>query len=103
MPQYDLEQLVAAARARQIIYGGRKVHQDIANLGYSLNEVAICIQQLRADNFQKTWCNDDNTAIFDVYKIEFSPQDGQNDSIYMKLRLLDNGQVFVGLGSFHLA
>jgi hypothetical protein len=104
MPYYSLEKIIAAAKAGQIIYGGRNVNRDIANLGYTLNEVADCIMQLQPEHHQKIWVNDNNTIVFDVYIIEFSPRrDGQIDSIYMKLRLMDNGQINVGLGSFHLS
>lgn len=102
MTHYSLEKIVAAAKAQQIIYGGRKVGNDISNLGYTLEEVARCIAQLRPEHFQKTFMYDDTANVFDAYKIEFSPWDGKTDLIYMKLRLLENGQIHVGLGSFHL-
>ena len=103
MPHYDLEKIIVAAKQKNIIYGGRKINQDIANLGYTLDEVSNCIAQLRPEHHQKIWTNDDNTCIFDVYIINFSPRESQTDSIYMKLRLLENGQIQVGLGSFHLS
>jgi hypothetical protein len=103
MPHYDLEKIIVAAKQRNIVYGGRKVNQDIANLGYTLDEVSDCIAQLRPEHHQKIWVSDDNSSVFDVYIIRFSPKEGQIDSIYMKLRLLKNGQIQVGLGSFHLS
>ena len=54
MPYYDLDKIITAARAQQIIYGGRKVMRDIANLGYSLKEVGSCISQLEVRHFNKT-------------------------------------------------
>lgn len=103
MPYYSLEKIIVAAKAQQIIYGGRKVNSDIVNLGYTLDEVARCISQLQPENYQKTLEYDDNGRVFDAYKIGFSPQDGQIDSIYIKLRLLENGEIQIGLGSFHLS
>ena len=52
MPHYSLEKIIAAAKAGQIIYGGRKVNRDIANLTYTENEVAGCIAQLRPEHHQ---------------------------------------------------
>lgn len=103
MPYYSLEKIIVAAKAELIIYGGRKVNSDIANLGYTLNEVARCISQLQPENYQKTLDYDDKGKVFDAYKINFSPQEEQTDSIYIKLRLLENGEVQIGLGSFHLS
>jgi hypothetical protein len=45
MPHYDLGQIIAAAKQKNIVYGGRKINQDIANLGYTLDEVSNCITQ----------------------------------------------------------
>ena len=103
MPHYDIDKIIVAAKQKNIIYGGRKINQDIANLGYTLDEVSNCIAQLRPEHHQKIWTSDDNAHIFDVYIINFSPRESQTDLIYMKLRLLANGQIQVGLGSFHLS
>ncbi|MEQ1739115.1 MAG: type II toxin-antitoxin system MqsR family toxin [Methyloglobulus sp.] len=103
MPYYSLEKIIAAANAQQIIYGGRKVNSDIANLGYTLDEVARCISQLKPEHYRKTHKFEDNSTVYDDYVIEFSPQEEKPDSIYIKLRLLENGEVQIGLGSFHLS
>lgn len=103
MPYYSLEKIIAAANAQQVIYGGRKVGIDISNLGYTIDEVARCISQLQHENYQKTLNYDDCGKVFDVYTINFSPRENQMDSIYIKLRLLENGEVQIGLGSFHLS
>ncbi len=103
MPYYDLEKIIMAAKQQNIVYGGRKVNRDIANLGYTLDEVSNCIMQLRPEHHQKIWVSDHNNHVFDVYIIDFSAKEGQTDSIYMKLRLLENGQIQIGLGSFHLS
>jgi hypothetical protein len=100
MPHYDLESIVAAAKSQRIIYGGRKVGNDIYNLGYTINDVAHCIEQLQPKHYQKT--EEYSNAIFDFYKTEFSPKLGQTDLIFMKLRLLTNNDIFVSIGSFHL-
>ena len=102
MACYDLQAVISAAKDQKIIYGGRKVSRDIANLEYTLNEVARCIQQLTPENFDKVWSDTAKSIKFDVYKIKFSPKEDVVDSIYIKLCLLDNGELFVKLGSFHL-
>lgn len=45
----------------------------------------------------------DKAAVFDVYAIDFlASENRQPDLIYIKLRLLENNQLWVSLGSFHL-
>ena len=102
MACYDLQAVILAAKAQKIIYGGRKVNQDVANLEYTINEVAACIQQLMPEHFEKVWTDTARSIKFDVYKIKFSPKKDVCDSIYIKLRLLDNGELYLSLGSFHL-
>ncbi len=105
MPHYSLDKIIDAAKKQNIIYGGRKVNRDISNLGYTLNEVAQCITQLQSHHYQKTleFSNENIKEIFDVYIIKFLICDEKQDTIYIKLRLLESGQIYIKLGSFHLS
>ena len=100
-PAYPLDEIRAAVEAGNIIYGGRKVQQDINNLGYTKNDVVRCIVSLVGTHYQKTLTFTDKGTVFDVYIRDFEHQKC-TDRIYMKLRLLPNGQMNVGIGSFHL-
>jgi len=100
-PAYPLDDIRAAAEAGNIVYGGRKVQRDINNLRYTKDEVIRCIVGLRGTHYQKTLTFTKDT-VFDVYIRDFEYQE-HTDRIYMKLRLLPKGQVYVGVGSFHLS
>ena len=102
-PRYDLEKVISAASRGDIIYAGRKVARDIANLDYTFNDVITCIKRLELKHYQKTWISEDNTALFDVYLIEYSINKNKKDTIYIKVRLLENDKIFLFLGSFHLS
>lgn len=100
-PAYPLDNIRALAEQNRIRYEGRKVSRDIANLGYTLDDVARCITGLRAAHFKETVVFEN--ATFDVYSKDFHrSEDLPPDRIYMKLRLLENGDLEVGIGSFHL-
>jgi hypothetical protein len=60
---------------------------------------------LQSHHYQKTleFDNENVKEIFDVYIIELSMGDGKLDTIYIKLRLLENGQIYIKLGLFHLS
>ncbi|MFO1431461.1 MAG: type II toxin-antitoxin system MqsR family toxin [Candidatus Competibacteraceae bacterium] len=100
-PAYPLDKIRAAAEAGNIVYGGRKVQRDIANLGDTKDEVIRCIVGLRGTHYQKTLTFTDKGTVFDVYSRDFEHHE-HTDRIYMKLRLLPNGQGYVSVGSFHL-
>ncbi len=103
MPIYDLEAVQKAARKGFIRYRGRKVNRDIANLGYSLNEVTECICQLKTENFNKTISYDSDQASDDVYHMTyiFNPENNETktDRLYLKFRFTDG---VINIGSFHL-
>lgn len=101
-PAYPLDDIRAAAEAGDIIYGGRKVQRDINNLGYTRDEVMSCIMGLRSNHYCGTKTFNDSATLFDVYIRDFEHQE-HTDRIYMKLRLLPKGKLYVGIGSFHLS
>jgi hypothetical protein len=101
---FDLEAIRNAALQKNIRYKGRKVSQDVTNLGYTLDDVSDCISALTTNDFKKTESYFESEAIFDVYIKNFQRKEQSPDRIYMKLRLLE-GEVQVDLieiGSFHL-
>ncbi|MFI3119713.1 MAG: type II toxin-antitoxin system MqsR family toxin [Methylococcaceae bacterium] len=101
MPFFNLDKIRAAAAQHHIRYKGLKVSKDIRNLGYTLEEVSTCIISLTPADFQKTIEYPDQSA-HDVY-IKNVTQEERTDRIYMKLRLLENGEIqIVEIGSFHL-
>lgn len=66
-----------------------------------MREVSDCITKLRLENFKQTINYEQKT--FDAYVIEYSLFEDITDLIYLKLRLLENDQIQIGLGSFHLS
>lgn len=100
-PAHPLEQIRAAAEAGHIVYGGRKVGNDIRNLGYALEDVARCVAGLREAHYKKTFTYQDTDTVFDAYERKFEHK-GRIDTVYMKLRLLPGGIVYISVGSFHL-
>lgn len=101
-PAYLLDDIRAAADQHRVRYEGRKVNSDIRNLGYTLEDVAHCISGLQTRQFQKSLKYKDSSC-YDVYIRDFRQgEDKPTDRIYMKLRLLDTGQLEIGIGSFHL-
>lgn len=100
-PAYSLDDIRAAADQHRVRYEGHKVNSDIRNLGYTLKEVAHCILGLQTKHFQKSLKYEN--ACYDVYIRDFQRgEDQPADRIYMKLRLLETGQLEIGIGSFHL-
>ena len=104
IPAYTLDDIRAAAELCRIRYDGHKVNADIRNLGYPQNDVARCIAGLKAGDFRKSLAYPNK--VYDVYIRRFQFSDNEKpDEIYMKLRLLDNGELTIGtigIGSFHL-
>jgi len=96
LAHFNLDEVREAAAQQKIQYKGRKVQKDVANLGYTLKEVADYIVSLTANDFKETKVYDDQ-IVHDVYIKT------RTDRIYIKLRLLDNQQIqIVEVGSFHL-
>jgi hypothetical protein len=104
LAHFDLDGIRKAAKQQRIEYrGGRQsnVRKTIANLGYTLTDIINCITSLSPSNFLTTYEYPDQT--FDdgyIIKLEHEKID---DEIFMKLRLLENGDIeIVEIGSFHL-
>jgi hypothetical protein len=100
-PAYALDDIRAAAERCRIRYDGRKVSANVRNLGYTQHDVARCIAGLKAWDFRKSLAY--SNTVYDVYVRSFAfSEQSKPDQIYMKLRLLDDGELVVGIGSFHL-
>jgi len=98
--EYDLGQVKVAAKNKNIEYRGRKVGQDIANLGYDINDVSNCLCLLSPANFRKTHYYQDQPD--DEYICQYKKNlDDEYDDLYIKFCLLDGGLV-IDLASFHL-
>jgi len=101
LPFFNLDKIREAASLQRIKYKGLKVPKDIKLLGYTLAEVSACIISLTPTDFQKTIEYPDQ-SIHDVY-IKNIIREEQTDRIYIKLRLLEDGEIqIVEIGSFHL-
>ena len=102
MPHYCLKNVKNAAQKGKIEYRGRKVQQDISNLGYELKDVIACLMVLTESDFHKTLHYDGNDDIDDVYHINyFNPTTVNADDLYIKFCLID-GNLMIDLASFHL-
>lgn len=103
--KYDLDAIREAAKQQRIEYrGGRhsNVRKTIANLGYTLEDVVNCITSLSPSNFLTTYEYPDQT-FDDGYITKIFREEEIEDEIFMKLRLLDNGDIeIIDIGSFHL-
>lgn len=79
------------------------MQRDVANLGYTHEDVCNCVQGLEAHEFVKTLAYDEATSgalLCDVYETEYCLLEReQPDPIYLKL-FLKNGTAYVC--SFHL-
>lgn len=100
---FNLESIRQAALNKSIRYKGRKINRDVANLGYTLDDVSSCIASLTMSDYQKTVKYDDSNDVFDVYIKNRTNHLQTTDRIYMKLRLLKDDVIeIVEVGSFHL-
>lgn len=101
MPVYDLQQVQETARKGSILYRGRKVQRDVANLGYAMADIRRCLLALGSHHFQRSHQYADKT--YDAYVMEFpNPlEELQVDTLYLKFCLVDK-TLFILLGSFHL-
>lgn len=102
MPFFNLDKIREAASQQRIRYRGGKhsnVQKTVANLGYTLEDVINCIVSLTPTDFSTTitkYQPPDDVYIKNVIREE------QTDKIYMKLRLLEDGEIeIVEIGSFH--
>jgi len=100
-PNYLLDDICEAAKKGQLRYAGRKVNNDIRNLGYTGVDVGRCISLLTSKDFRK--CLNYENASYDVYICDYKKhEESTADRIYMKLRLLTSGEIQVEIGSFHV-
>lgn len=102
MAEYDLEQVKAAAQNLDIEYRGRKVSNDIANLGYSIRDVSNCLRLLSPNDFRKTH-NYEVQPSDDEYICQYrkDSDDEEYDELYIKFCLI-GGHLVIDLASFHL-
>ena len=102
-PEYDLNDVKAAARRLNIEYRGRIVQRDINNLGYELADVAQCVMRLSVDDHRNSIRYEDRPTD-DVYICAFTKvgnEESGPDDLYIKFCLVD-GCLSIDLGSFHL-
>ena len=102
-PEYDLNDVKAAARRLNIEYRGRIVQRDINNLGYELTDVARCVIRLSVDDYRHSIRYEDRPTD-DVYMCTFTRAGNEglcSDDLYIKFCLVDQ-YLSIDLGSFHL-
>ena len=102
-PEYDLNDVKAAARRLNIEYRGRIVQRDINNLGYELADVARCVMRLSVDDHRSSIRYEDRPTD-DVYMCTFTRvgnEESGSDDLYIKFCLVDYC-LSIDLGSFHL-
>ena len=102
-PEYDLNDVKAAARRLNIEYRGRIVQRDINNLGYELTDVAQCVMRLSVDHHRMSIRYEDRPTD-DVYMCTFTrvgTEELGSDDLYIKFCLLECC-LSIDLGSFHL-
>ncbi len=101
MPQFDLADVIFAAKTSNMEYASTKVQLDIGNLGYTFEDVADCICQLTSQNFHAS--HEYENAKCDAYKTQYTLLGNDSeDNIYIKLRLIGNKTLMLDLKSFHL-
>ena len=102
-PEYDSNDVKAAARRLNIEYRGRIVQRDINNLGYELVDVAQCVMRLSVDEYMNS-IRYENHPTDDVYISRFTKvgnEESVPDDLYIKFCLVDDC-LSIDLGSFHL-
>ena len=103
LPEYDLNDVKAAALRQDIEYRGRIIQRDINNLGYELVDVAECLMQLLKDDHRKS-IRYENRPTDDEYLCTFNKEGNEEsgqDDLYIKFCLIDDCLI-IDLGSFHL-
>lgn len=100
-PTYALGRIVAAARAGRVVFAGRRLQIDIAQLGYTLDDVHECLATLRPEDHRGVFEADG--VLFDVYLPGFHGPHGGIDELYVKLTERSEATLpQVVLASFHL-
>lgn len=107
-PFFDLAIIKEAAAKENIEYGSRKVRRDIANLGYELADVILCLQGLTDKNFDKSHTYQQGHTLMkvDAYiytnKRKTNDEEELEDILYIKFSLVEQ-TLIIDLASFHLS
>jgi hypothetical protein len=99
MSHYSLSDISKAVREGNIFYHGRKVQQDISNLGYEPVDIKNCLLALTDNDFQKS--HNYNGIAYDAYICDYEINNSV-DRLYIKLSLVAN-DLTLSLASFHLS
>ncbi|MGB0513487.1 MAG: type II toxin-antitoxin system MqsR family toxin [Wenzhouxiangellaceae bacterium] len=81
-------------------YRGQKVARDIREIGFELDDVALCLQTLQAHHFKHAVWYSSVRRWHDVYCRAYRAPNGRDFELYIKLRL-DQKCVVIELCSFH--
>lgn len=105
VPIYNLHDVQKAAVNGKIEYRGRKVRNNIEDLGYELEDVKKCLLSLTESHFRKTHYRegeipDDDDYVIKYYK-QLNEDESRIDELYIKFCLVDEC-LCINLGSFHL-
>jgi hypothetical protein len=98
-PRYDLRQVHSLA-ARGRVFMTWSAIRDSSNLGYELDDVCRCLEELRSSDVRHS-SRYGGPAWHDVYRIRFTSPAGYVDDLYIKLSL-GQGCLVINLFSFHL-
>ena len=99
-PDYSLDCIRDLARLGAVAYGGRRVEQDIENLGYSPDEVAKCLGCLDESNYHQSERSPPSQKWRDVYHMKWHSSLSYVDELYIKMSLNRDCTMIV-LHSFH--
>lgn len=100
--QYLLDEIRALAANQRVDYASTRVTQDVANLGYSLQEVCRCLESLQPQHFSHSERYSDTSRFWnDVYLCFWGAGTSDPDRLYIKLRLKTSATGIL-LISFHL-
>lgn len=100
--EYSLDAIHRLAARQKVVYGSPDVLRDTANFGYSLEEVCLCLQNLKEENYHES-VHYDRGGWHDVYKCRW-PAPNQPaieiDHLYIKLKL-NRDCITIVIASFH--
>jgi motility quorum-sensing regulator/GCU-specific mRNA interferase toxin len=98
-PKYELRQVHSWAAQGKVLVTS-SVQRDATNLGYGLDDICRCLQELRSSDFRHSG-RYDGALWYDVYRVRFTSPAGYLDDLYIKLALGQDCLV-INLFSFHL-
>ena len=84
-PRYDLHQVHSLA-VLQKVYMTWSAVRDATNLGYELDDVCRCLEELKSNDFRHSG-RYDGPRWYDVYRGRFTSPTGHVDDLYIKLSL----------------